>query len=194
MSGYVSICACLCILSLSLSLSLSLCVCVWVCVCKLVFQTFSQSSLCITNVIYKYNIKQKYISEVILCEKVSLFGNLYETWYHTIQIYKPIVNYESLNEFSVSTPLIWRYQLYVNRLVSGRPAAALCSQTRWERDPTAWSGGHSWGCRAEETTNTAHPCPHPRPKRKLYKASGLPWGSGRTPARDTAGPWRKQTG
>ena len=28
----------------------------------------------------------------------------------------------------------------------------------------------------EETTNTAHPCPHPWPKRKLYKASGLPWG------------------
>jgi len=55
-----------------------------------------------------------------------------------------------------------------------RPAAALCSQTPWERDLTAWSGRHSRGCRAEETTNTAHPCPHPWPKRKLYKASGFP--------------------
>jgi len=54
------------------------------------------------------------------------------------------------------------------------PSAALCSQTPWEKDLTAWSGGHSWGCRAEETTNTAHPCPHPWPKRKLYKASGFP--------------------
>jgi len=69
-----------------------------------------------------------------------------------------------------------------------RPVAALCSQTPWERDLTAWSGGHSWGCRAEETTNTAHPCPHPWPKRKLYKASGFPWGrarSGRTAASET---------
>jgi len=56
-----------------------------------------------------------------------------------------------------------------------RPAAALCSQTPWERDPTACSGGHSGDCKAEETTNTAHPCPHPWPKKKMYTASGFPW-------------------
>jgi len=46
----------------------------------------------------------------------------------------------------------------------------------YRKSHTRGSRGHSWGCRAEETTNTAHPCPHPWSKRKLYKASGLPWG------------------
>jgi len=46
------------------------------------------------------------------------------------------------------------------------------SQTPREREFTARTGGQTWDCRAEETTNTAHPCPHPWPKRKLYTASG----------------------
>jgi len=58
-----------------------------------------------------------------------------------------------------------------------RPAAALCSQTLRERE-TQPPGqvGTPEAAEQEETTNTAHPCPHPWPKRKLYKASGLPWG------------------
>jgi len=49
-----------------------------------------------------------------------------------------------------------------------------CSQkfNEFERELTAQTGGHSWDCRVEETTNTAHTCPHHWPKRKLYTASG----------------------
>lgn len=68
----------------------------------------------------------------------------------------------------------------LSRYLAGTPTSLILAHSSllpWEKELNSQPGGHSRDWKVWETTNTAHPCPHPSHKRKLYTASEN-WKSG----------------